>query len=85
MSRYAGRMVSEVLIRASDQDHPHTTTIPANVIETVELIRDLGDGGCNDCTVQRNEKYRDAKCKPMERSVTTGSYKNFHDDNGWGD
>ncbi len=37
-------------------NHPHTTTIPAHIVEIVELVGDLGDGSCNDCTVQRNEK-----------------------------
>lgn len=48
----------KLLTKASALNHSHTTTVPADVVETVELIRDLGDGGRNDCTVQRNEKDR---------------------------
>lgn len=33
--------------------HYHTSP---HIVETVELVGDLGDGSCNDCTVQRNEK-----------------------------
>ncbi len=38
----------------------HTTAVPADIVETMELIRDLRDGGRNDCIVQRNKKDREA-------------------------
>ncbi len=46
--------------RASSLIQLHTTAVPADIVETMELIRDLRDGGRNDCIVQRNKKDREA-------------------------
>ena len=51
---------------ASVPAHQHTTTIPADIIEAMKLIRNDGNGGRDNCTVQRNEKYGEAEREPIK-------------------
>jgi hypothetical protein len=43
-----------------------TTPIPSNIVETVKLIRDLGNSSCNNGRVQCNQKDGEAQSHSRE-------------------